>query len=154
MTHNENLHGWSVLYYKLVLLIQQTISSYIWLKQWNVDIGLKMNYNCTQVFLLQTKVEALELKQANASNAVKGPLAWLLRFLATAARAASASTGTLAILYCMTLPGIRTSVYNALSAESGTLRVPVLAVIWLVAFSAAYVDRVVGSWVTTGALVI
>ena len=115
-------------------------------------LGNKMSgLSCLQMGKLQERLVALEAAGARtAAGPMHGPWALLLSIAVAAARAAAAASGSLAMLYCaITLPSVRTALYNALAAEPGSLRLPVLVVLTLAAFVAASVSSIADQWMSS-----
>ena len=99
----------------------------------------------------QERLVALEAAGARtAAGPMHGPWAVLLSIAVAAARAAAAASGALALLYyAVTLPSVRTALYNTLAAEPGSLRLPVLAVLALAAFMAASISSIADQWMAS-----
>ena len=104
-----------------------------------------------QVAKLQQEVEALRKLAAPPPPASAAGALWrlVLGMAAIAARAAAAATGALAMLYAaVALPGVRNALHNALAAEPGSVRLPVLAVLGVAAFMATALSVAAGRMAT------
>lgn len=96
-----------------------------------------------QILKIQGRLRALEAATFHtAPKPVRGPLTFLLTIVGVASQAVSTVNGALALIYCVvTLPGIRNALYVILAAETGSLRLPLLAIFALVAFVTASISK-------------